>query len=137
MSGSGGVDVSLTDWRGSGQILVVDDESVVLNVTEAILRRFGFEVLKARNGREGVDCFTRHADTVRAAVVDMTMPLLSGPDTCRELVRLCPDLPVIMTSGTSVEDNNQDLDDLGAAAFLQKPYPPTRLIELLRDLLQS
>ncbi len=137
MTGADGPKASTGPGRRTCLILVVDDEAAVRTVTEAFLTRFGFDVLLAYDGSNAVDLLARHVGEVRAAVVDMTMPNMNGEDTCRALLRLRPDLPVIMTSGTTEEDDPDWLKGIGATGFLQKPYPPLRLVECLHELLET
>jgi len=65
-------------WRGSGTILVVDDEEGVRIVATKALEKCGFTVLTATNGREGLAIFTQHASEIAAVLLDMAMPHMSG-----------------------------------------------------------
>lgn len=119
-------------WRGSGTVLVVDDEPGVRAVTGRALAMFGFEVLEAADGQSGLDCFTEHAADVVCVLLDMTMPRMSGEEAFLEMHRLWPDVPIILMSGYSEGDTAAGLLERGVAAFVQKPYDIRTLKETIR-----
>src|SRR5579871_271903 len=121
----------------SGVILVVDDEEIVLRTAASVLRKAGYEVLTAVNGREAVDVFREHAHVVRAILLDMTMPVLSGEATLRELRAVAPAIPVILSSGYNEVEAIQRFAGKGLAGFLQKPYSARALLEMLRKILAA
>src|SRR5262245_57783572 len=84
---------------GSGAILVVDDEEVVLGMAEASLMSFGYRPLLAGNGRSAVEIVEESGDLIRAVVLDLTMPEMSGEETLQKLRAIQPELPVIIASG--------------------------------------
>ena len=64
--------------RGTGTVLVVDDEALVLSVAERILSRSGYSVLTARDGREGLERARQHKGAIDLAILDVQMPYLDG-----------------------------------------------------------
>jgi CheY-like chemotaxis protein len=122
-------------WRGSGLVLVIDDDTAVLQVAKLILERFGFTVQTAQSGREGVDYYTGHIGQVRCVLLDMTMPDWNGEETFRRLRKADPNVKVILTSGYSESQATDDLDKTGLAGFLQKPYQVATLIEAVKGVL--
>jgi PAS domain S-box-containing protein len=132
---------SLGEPSGSGLILVVDDEEEVLEVTRAFLERSGFEVLTAIGGEEGIRLFRAHAEEVDAVVLDLAMPDVDGPETCAEIGRIRPDVPVLITSGYRGEIVDARLAGARVAGFIQKPFEPedlvARILEITRDTLDS
>jgi hypothetical protein len=74
-----------TDLRGTGTILVADDEAFVRRAVKSALERQGYQVLLAENGREAVDLLRAHGAEVRVVLLDLTMPLLGGEEALREL----------------------------------------------------
>jgi PAS domain S-box-containing protein len=123
------------EWRGEGTILVVDDESTVRLVADRILRRYGFTVLTADNGRTAVDLFTEHADEISAVLLDLTMPQLSGEEACREILAVRSDAKVILSSGFTESETVEAFQDLKLAGFIQKPYRAQDLVSKLRQVL--
>ncbi len=122
-------------WRGSGTILVADDEPAVRASTSKLLQRLGFTVLTAAGGREAVALFEQQADDIVCVLLDRTMPGLDGVQTFRELRRLRPAVKVILCSGYNRQAAIGHLADEGLAGFLQKPYQFATLREKIRAVL--
>jgi CheY-like chemotaxis protein len=122
-------------WRGEGTVLFVDDEEAVRNLGTFILKRLGFEVETAADGREALDVFTKHADEIVCVVLDLSMPHMDGEQAFRELRQRKDDVRVILTSGYSEYDLEQRFSGKGVAAFLEKPYEPQQLEDKLRRVL--
>ena len=125
------------DWRGTGTILVVDDEESVRAVAQSILERFGFNVLTAVDGHEGVEVFRRHSEEIVAVLLDMTMPKMGGEAAFREIRRVRPDARVILSSGYDEQEATRRFVGKGLAGFIHKPYRPNELIAKLRGVLET
>jgi PAS domain S-box-containing protein len=123
-------------WRGEGTILVVDDEAHVRAVTAFALEKTGFTVLTAADGKEAVAVFGRHAETVSAVLLDLTMPYMDGAATMNELRQIKPDVRVILSSGYTEEDATRHFTDRDLIGFLQKPYALKDLIAAVRGALE-
>jgi CheY-like chemotaxis protein len=108
--------------RGSETILLIDDEEIVLGVTRRSLELLGYRVLTASHGQEAIDLALNHDGPIHLAIMDMSMPILSGPETYPLLIELRPAIKVIIASGYELDDAAQALLDHGALAFLQKPF---------------
>jgi PAS domain S-box-containing protein len=126
-------------WRSGGLVLVVDDEEGVRTVAQGVLERVGFDVLEARDGREGVDVFRERAGDIRAVLLDMTMPRMSGVEALREIRRIRQDVPVILSSGYSEEDaaDHFRFGEDEMSGFIQKPYAAAGLVDKLREVLEA
>ncbi len=124
------------DWRTSGAALVVDDEEAVRRMAGVMLRRMGFTVLTAVDGREGLETFRRHADEVRLVLLDLTMPQLDGPAVFREIHALRPDVRVLLSSGFTRPEGADALVAEGLAGFIQKPYRYEDLMRAVRVALE-
>jgi PAS domain S-box-containing protein len=122
-------------WTGSGTILLVDDEESVRAVAEAHLRSMGFDVVHASDGLEALERFKAGRGTIRAVLMDLTMPHMDGTETFRELRRLDPQCPVVLTSGYNEQEAIQDFQGKGLAAFVQKPFQRADLVQALRKAL--
>jgi len=128
-------DSARESFRGRGLVLVVDDEATVRRLARAMLERIGFEVICAADGNEAIALLRRHADRVRAVVLDMTMHPLDGAATFRELRRVRDDVRVVLSSGYSEQDATRAFDGVGLAGFLQKPYRLEDLTAVMRTAL--
>jgi len=119
----------------TGAILVVDDEEMVRAVTGAALKRRGYQVLTASNGREAVKAIGEHRDEIVAVILDLTMPVMAGAETLVQLRRIYPSLPVIGSSGY---DESEAASQFGAGvtAFLKKPYTAADVTDTVASVLR-
>ena len=125
-----------TTWRGSGTILVVDDERAVRDVTQRMLEALGFTVVLAASGAEAVEFFRVERQRVAIVLLDLTMPQLDGSATFTELRRIEPTVRVLLMSGFNEQDAVTRFSGKGLAGFLQKPFKPQALRDKLRALLE-
>src|SRR4029079_11191511 len=89
---------SQEDLSGQGLILFVDDEEVVRPVARTSLSRFGYNVLLAENGQDAIDILRRRPG-IALVILDMTMPVMSGEETLRELQSILPKLTHVIYTG--------------------------------------
>jgi CheY-like chemotaxis protein len=120
------------DLRGSGTILVIDDEEIVRRAARSALEHYGYTVIVAENGREAVEQFGKLDHAVALVVLDMTMPGMSGEQTLKHLRAIRPDLPVILSSGYNEVEATRTLTGKGLAGFVQKPYSASCLAEQIK-----
>jgi len=121
--------------EGAPTVLVVDDEESIREIVALTLESLGFQVLAARDGSEGVEVFKAHADEIVAVLLDMTMPRLNGEQVFAELIKIRPDIRVILSSGYDEQDAANRLWEKGLAGFIRKPYPPSELVAELKKVL--
>ncbi len=124
------------EWRGEGGVLVVDDEADVRDLAGIMLRRLGFTVTTAADGREGVEAFREHARKIDVVLLDLTMPGMGGEEACREIQRIEPDQCIVLMSGYN-EEFAASRGVGGMAGFLQKPFTQEDLGATLRTLLEN
>ena len=129
--------MDIENWRSEGTILIVDDEEGVRDMCADTLVRAGFSVICGSDGREGIELFERHADEIRAVVLDRTMPNTSGEEVFTEIRRIRPDAPVILVSGYSQKRAEQRFIGKGLNSFLQKPFLPSVLLQTLKNVLEE
>ncbi|MGB0953490.1 MAG: hybrid sensor histidine kinase/response regulator [Planctomycetota bacterium] len=125
------------DWRGSGTILIADDEAAVCAVGQEMLKHFGFKVLQAADGREAIDVYLQNSETIDCILLDLTMPEFDGEQVFRELRRIHPDVKVILTSGYNIQDVSKRFFGEGLSGFLQKPFDLNSLRDVLARVLPS
>jgi CheY-like chemotaxis protein len=123
-------------WRGEGTILVVDDEAHIRAGTAQVLEHTGFTVLTAADGQEAIAVFREHAATIRAVLLDLTMPHMDGAATARELRQIRPDVRIVLSSGYTVEEATRQFTDRDLVGFLQKPYALKDLLAAVRGALE-
>jgi len=123
------------EWRGTGTVLVIDDEFGVRDITARILEQAGLTVLVARDGREGLTVFREHQQEIDAVVLDLTMPGMGGLEAAGVLRGLRPNLPVVLVSGFSVKEATLQTTAPGITAFVQKPFNTADLLAAVRRAL--
>ncbi len=123
--------------RGSGRILVVDDEEWVLEIAKVFLERAGFEVCTALGGRRGIELFKAESGQFDAVVLDLAMPEVAGDEVFTELKKLRASIPVIAVSGYSEEVAAERFGNRDFAAFVRKPYEPEHLVETVRSAIET
>jgi signal transduction histidine kinase/CheY-like chemotaxis protein len=122
--------------RGSGTILVVDDEEIVLRTAQSVLGEAGYDVLSASNGREALDVYAAQSGRIDAILLDMTMPVMGGEETMERLAARWPDATVIATSGYDIQEAERRFcaRPLG---FLKKPYSAAQLTAKVAEVVRS
>jgi two-component system cell cycle sensor histidine kinase/response regulator CckA len=120
--------------RGSGTVLLVDDEERVLTVGKDMLATMGYEVLTASSGKEAVEIFRENQHTVDVVILDMIMPGMGGSETYDRLQQINPGVKVLLSSGYSLDGEAQKILSRGCNGFIQKPFDLYDLSSKLRDL---
>ncbi len=124
-------------FHGSGLVLVIDDDDAVRRAARRMLTHFGFSVLEAENGEEGVAVFRNRAQDIALVLLDMTMPVMDGEEAYRELRAIRADVPVLLTSGYNEIEATRRFVSKGLTGFVQKPFTPEDLGSKLAALLAS
>jgi PAS domain S-box-containing protein len=131
------VAVASSASSGRGLVLVVDDEPVVRKTAVNGLERNGYAVVTTEDGREGLERFRELHSRLKLVILDMTMPVMSGEETLREMRLINARIPVILSSGYSEAEAIRRFAGKGIASFLQKPYTAATLGEKIRKVLRE
>lgn len=123
--------------RGTGRILVVDDEEWVLEIAKAFLERAGFEVSTALGGSRGVEQFKSHSGEFDVVVLDLAMPDVSGDEVFTQLQEMRAGIPVIAVSGYNKEVAAERFGACDFAGFVRKPYELEQLVEVVRAAIET
>jgi PAS domain S-box-containing protein len=116
-------------------VLVVDDESVVLETASALLQSLGFEVLEACGGQAALEQYRARGAEIDLVLLDLMMPGMGGRECFAELRRLDPQVCVVLSSGWGFEGITEELEALGLAGFARKPYGLSELATIVADAL--
>ncbi len=119
--------------RGTETILLIEDEKDLRNQLVSLLEQYGYEVLVAVDGREGWDTFEREWEHVDVVLLDLSLPKVSGQELLARMLRLNPDTRVIVSTGYT----RHGADALGARALLKKPYPISKALQAIREVLDG
>jgi two-component system, cell cycle sensor histidine kinase and response regulator CckA len=118
---------------GSGTILVIDDEEMVRSTAAKALRHYGYEVIEASDGLEGVREFEAHGDRISIILLDLTMPVMSGEEALARIRAANTRVPIVLMSGYSESETIGRFSGQCVNGFLQKPFTSKTLGEKVRD----
>jgi two-component system CheB/CheR fusion protein len=124
------------DLKGSGLILVVDDDSILLQTSKMILERNGYEVLTAANGKLALDVVDANKDRISAVILDLTMPVMGGEEALIHIEKIAPSLPVILSSGYDAAEAFSRFGEDRLAGSLQKPTSVTELLKTVKEVVR-
>lgn len=116
-------------------VLVADDEPGIRNVVEIALRRAGFAVWLAADGQQAVELFRSNQEAIDAALLDVNMPRLDGPQALAAIQEIAPQIPCCFMSGGLGAHTADDLSRQGALGFLRKPFTLGSVIRTVRSLI--
>lgn len=117
---------------GRGEcVLIVDDEVAILRLIESVLRKSGYQTMRARNASEAIHLYERNHDRIKAVLTDVMMPFCDGRSLIIMLYEQDPKLPIIAMSGLTSAEFQQDLKKRGACVFLSKPFTAEQLLASL------
>ena len=109
-------------WKGSGCVLVADDEETVRDVAKMMLETIGFEAVTVEDGQAAVNAFRESPERFRAILLDLTMPKLSGVEAYHEIRKHDANIPIVLSSGYNKQDEIEHVPDSHPPMFLKKPY---------------
>lgn len=124
-------------YSGCETILLVDDEPHLLETGQEILTLSGYEVLTAGSGEAALSIIRENKKVISLIILDLMMPGMGGAKCLAELVKLVPHMKVIIASGYSANVKAKEIMELGAAAYIKKPYRYEELNKMIRNLLAS
>ncbi len=122
-----------TTFRGT--VLLVEDESAIREATKRMLRKHGFTVIEAKDGREALQLWDREGPTVDVMLTDVVMPSMGGAELARALRSRLPELRVVFMSGYTQGTLEASSLDEAATRFLPKPFTADQLVRALNELL--
>lgn len=124
--------------RGRGELLLlVDDEEPIRVITKRTLELFGYGVLLAKDGKEGVRIFAEHQHEIAGVLTDMMMPNMDGLELICALKALQPEVKVIAASGARTDAQRTKAAAAGVKYFLAKPYTAEAMLNALDELLHE
>jgi PAS domain S-box-containing protein len=118
-------------------ILVVDDECSIRDITSSILKKHGYEVITADDGAEAVMLHSGNKGRVKAIIMDMMMPVMSGQDSIKNIRKIDKDVKIIAVSGVTDRDKFRKVSDNDIQIFLPKPYTVEKLLKAVHDALSK
>ncbi|MDA8123390.1 MAG: MEDS domain-containing protein [Deltaproteobacteria bacterium] len=123
--------------RGTETILIVDDEPEIRDMGTELLTALGYRTIVAEDGEVACRIFRERGGEIDLVLLDIIMPKMGGRETFHTLRKLAPGLPVLLSSGYSVEGLAQKILDEGANGFIQKPYGLQEISRMIRSILDT
>ena len=125
------------ELRGTGHVLVVDDEDLVRSMARAALERCGYTVEVAADGLIAVQAVSARPAYFDVVLLDLTMPAMSGDEALKEIHAIRSDIPVILSSGLSDSEALRRFEHRGLAGVLQKPYTASVLAHKVKQAIDQ
>lgn len=123
--------------RGTGGILLVDDEMLIREMGQALLEDHGYQVFLAENGKQALEIYENERANIQLVILDVVMPVMGGKETLQRLLESYPTVKVLMSSGFHQDETNDSFIKLGACGFIQKPYRTQDLFKVVDETLRT
>ena len=123
--------------RGRERILFVDDEEGLVDIGKQILEHLGYRVDARMSSREAFEVFQNESDHFDLVITDMTMPKMTGKELAQRLIRIRPDIPIILCTGFSESISEEEARAMGIRAFIFKPMVIHELAVTVRRVLDQ
>jgi CheY-like chemotaxis protein len=123
---------------GKGEtILLIEDEEMLLDLLQTLLEENGYRVLTARDGLEAVEQYRKHIEEIHVVLSDMGLPKLGGWEAFQKMKEINPQVKSILASGYLDPNLRAEMIQAGAAEFVQKPYVPEKILDLIRKVIDG
>jgi len=129
-------DVTRADLRGTGTVLVLDDEEVIRSFSRSALEPYGYTVLLARDSREGLQLFEAGPKDIGLVLLDVAMPIMDRLETLGRIREIRPDVRVVICSGLGDVDVEARFAGNDIAGFLPKPYTARQLARKVKECMR-
>jgi DNA-binding NtrC family response regulator len=121
----------LVELSSTASVLIIDDDELTCKALQKLLERRGYEIEVAHSGKEGIEKALQKHHNV--ALIDIVLPDMGGIDLLRQLKEIDPVMSNIMVTGKATVDNAVEALNLGADAFIRKPFKPDELLITVED----
>ncbi|MBN1849488.1 MAG: PAS domain S-box protein [Deltaproteobacteria bacterium] len=123
--------------KGNERLLFVDDEKGIIEVITPMLRRLGYKVMVNNNGLDALDTFRENPNGFDLVITDQTMPKMTGAELSKEILKIRPDLPIILCTGYSETITKDEAKAIGIREFLIKPIIMSKMAKTIREVLEK
>ncbi|MBI5250693.1 MAG: response regulator [Desulfomonile tiedjei] len=122
---------------GTETVLIIDDEETLRDLASELLTKFGYRVLVAPNGKEGIKLYRERGHEIDLVILDLIMPEMGGRQCFETIFQINGSAKIVMASGYAGDGQLEDIQNLGAEAIISKPYDATELLTLVRKVLDT
>jgi len=124
--------------HGMGErILFVDDEESIVNIAEMLLGRLGYQVTAFMDPEEALGALRKQPEAFHLVITDLTMPNLTGTQMAREMHKIRPELPIILTTGYNTVVKSNEIRAAGIRKIANKPLMKKELARIIREVLET
>jgi len=123
--------------RGTETVLLVDDEDMVRDLGKRILERSGYTVLTAANGKDALNLYGKQRGEISLVILDLIMPEMRGRQCLEELLKIHPQVRVLIATGFSAVGETKKTIESGAIGFVGKPYDMSQMLQAVRQALDQ
>jgi CheY-like chemotaxis protein len=123
--------------RAKETVFLIDDDDMIVDVSEQILNSSGYDVVSAKSGKEAIEVYKENHSRIDMVILDMVMPDMGGGDTYDRLKEINPEIKVLLASGYDIDYQGRDIMERGCDGFIQKPFNMSELLEKIREILAS
>jgi len=116
--------------------LIIEDEEIVIEVTQAMLEMLGYRVMAAKTGKDAVHMAETFDGLIDLVLLDIKLPDIDGRDLYPMLMKARSNFKVIVCSGYSIDGPAREILDAGAQDFIQKPFSMAALSEKIKKVLE-
>jgi two-component system cell cycle sensor histidine kinase/response regulator CckA len=123
--------------RGKTTVLVVDDDDHVRALAKRILKRAGYDILTAVNGKQALEVYRREERNIALVILDLIMPEMGGKECLEQLLEFDPTVRVIISTGASAEAELKEVVRPYVRGFVDKPYEMIQLLQAVQTALEE
>ncbi len=124
-------------YMGTGTVLLVDDEEIIIYAGEQMLQKLGYNVFVAESGKAALEIFRKDHEKIDLVLLDMVMPGIGGGETYEKLKEIDGTVRVLLSSGYSLDGQAREIMDKGCNGFIQKPFNLKNLSQKVKEMLDN
>ncbi|MFO7558854.1 MAG: PAS domain S-box protein [Desulfobacterales bacterium] len=121
--------------KGTETILLIDDETIVIDVCRSMLKELGYEVIVARGGKAAIEIYAGKKENISLVILDIIMPDMDGEKVFDKIREINPRAKVLLSSGCSIDAQASAILSKGCDGFIQKPFKIKQLSLSVREIL--
>jgi nitrogen fixation/metabolism regulation signal transduction histidine kinase len=123
--------------KGTETVLLVDDEEIIIDVCDKMLKALGYNVLLAGSGKEALELYEAKKEEISMVILDMIMPVMGGGETYDRMKEINLNIKVLLSSGYSIDGQAEEILERGCDGFIQKPFNMKKLSQKMREILDK
>ncbi len=121
---------------GHETLLLIDDDIMNIESLKGLLEEFGYKIMTAQSGKEGIEIFKRYYGDIQLVILDMILPEMSGGEILRKLQEINKNVRVLLSSGYCLNGETENILKMGCKGFIQKPFKIDELSYKIREALK-